>query len=94
MFVDAVDASGVTNGIADESELNLSGVAVYLCSSPLAAGPCDPADPEFIAQTTTDANGEYVFDGLPAGSYIIDANPSDVPAGLDLTVDPVAVALS
>lgn len=94
LFVDAVDASGVTNGIADESELNLSGVAVYLCSSPLAAGPCDPADPEFIAQTTTDANGEYVFDGLPAGSYIIDANPSDVPAGLDLTVDPVAVALS
>ena len=94
LFVDAADAAGVTNGSADEPELNLSGVAVYLCTSPLASPPCDPTDPEFVAQTTTDAQGEYAFGDLVAGAYIVDANPTDVPGGLDLTVDPVSIALS
>jgi uncharacterized repeat protein (TIGR01451 family) len=94
VFVDAVDASGSTNGVADEPELNLSNVTLFLCRSPVSAAPCDPGDPEFIAQTTTDAKGEYVFDGLTPGAYVVDADPSDIDTGLDLTVDPAPVALS
>ncbi|GHA00616.1 hypothetical protein GCM10008090_06910 [Arenicella chitinivorans] len=94
LFVDAADASGATNGLAEESELNLSGVDVYLCDSPISSPPCDPTDPEFVAQTTTDSQGEYVFAELVAGAYTVDANPADVPTGLQLTVDPAAVALS
>ncbi|RBP51021.1 SdrD B-like domain-containing protein [Arenicella xantha] len=94
LFVDAANAGGTTNGLADDPELNLSGMTVYLCTSPIASPPCDPTDPEFVASTQTDANGEYIFPDLVAGEYLVDANPADIPAGLDLTVDPQAVLLS
>ena len=90
VFID----ESVTNGVADDSETNLSGVVIYLCNAPVANEPCDPTDPEFVAQTTTDANGEYGFSGLPAGEYVVDSDPTTIPADLDLTVDPAPVALS
>lgn len=82
------------NNLADSFEANYGGVDVYICSAPVANEPCDPTDPEFIGATVTDANGEYVFNGLPAGNYLVDVDPTDLPAGLDNTVDPAPVALS
>ncbi len=94
VFIDEADENGDTNGIADDPETNLSGVRVFLCSGPLAGPPCDPTDPEYLAQTTTDVNGEYSFVGLVAGDYIVDSSPDDIPSGLTLTVDPDTVSLS
>jgi len=82
------------DGTADPVEANFAGVDVYLCSSPVASEPCDPTDPEFVTQTITDANGEYVFTDLPAGDYLVDVDPTDVPSNLTQSVDPVAVSLS
>ncbi len=79
---------------ADPSEENFAGVDVFLCSSPVANEPCDPTDPEFIAQTVTDANGEYTFTGLPAGNFLVDVDSNDLPNGLANSVNPPAVALS
>ena len=94
VFIDQEDISGATNGIADDPEPNLAGVEVYLCTSPVASPPCGDLSPEKIAQTTTDAVGEYAFQNLPAGDYIVDSEPTDIPAGLSLTVDPAEVSLS
>jgi len=84
----------------DDDETNLPSISVHLCTLPFvspAAQPCDPSDTgSFVATTTTDSNGEYVFRGLPPGEYVVDADPtdSDLPPGLDLTVDPAPVSLS
>ena len=90
VFID----ESLINGLADDEETNLSGVVLYLCSSPVASDPCDPSDPEFLEQTTSDANGEYIFSSLPADEYVLDADPTTIPADLDLTIDPAPVALS
>ncbi len=44
---------------------------------------------------TTDGNGWYLFDNLPAGAYVVDCDQSDVPFGWTLTThnDPMDVAL-
>jgi len=42
---------------------------------------------DFIAQTTTDANGEYLFEDLPAGDYTITVDDTTLPAGLGQTYD-------
>ena len=84
----------VINGVADDSETNLSGVSVYLCEAPVASPPCDPTDPEYLAETVTDARGEYIFDNLPSGSYVVDSDPTTVPSDLELTVDPDPIAVS
>ena len=95
VWIDQVGQNGITNGIADDPEPNLSAVTVYLCSSPIAAGgACLGVSPELIATTTTNPQGEYAFTGLSTGSYIVYTEPTDIPAGLDLTVDPAVVPLS
>ena len=55
---------------------------------------CNPSHPNFVASTTSDANGEYIFRDLPPGQYVVDSDPSDIPAGLEKTVDPEVVNLS
>ena len=98
-----IDENG--NSTADDLEFNLSNVDVYLCTGPItpaANAPCDPSDAEFVAQTTADANGEYVFNNLVAGQYVIGTNPvspsggpaTDIPEGLELTANPPLVALA
>jgi len=37
---------------------------------------------------TTDSNGQYSFDNLPAGDYIIVVDPSSLPSGITQTDDP------
>jgi len=55
---------------------------------------CDPLHPNFVAQTTTDANGDYAFLGLPPGQFVVDSDPNDIPEGLENSVDPGVVNVS
>ncbi len=86
------------NGTAQDQEFDLANVRVYLCTSPILspdAAPCDPGDTgSFVAETRSDVNGEYIFADLLPGQYIVDTDPSDIPAGLNQTVDPATVSLS
>jgi hypothetical protein len=54
------------------------------------------AGDSIITTQTTDANGNYLFTGLLAGSYIVDVVNSTVPANYQLTTnnDPKPVALA
>ncbi|MBE0634933.1 carboxypeptidase regulatory-like domain-containing protein, partial [Candidatus Bipolaricaulota bacterium] len=42
---------------------------------------------DFTAETTTDANGEYLFEDLPAGDYTLTVDATTLPEGLDQTYD-------
>jgi uncharacterized repeat protein (TIGR01451 family) len=72
------------DGVQDDGELGIPGVAVTLYESDGVT---------VIAQTTTDANGRYYFPGLIAGNYVvgIDASnfdPGGPLAGFTQTFDP------
>lgn len=74
----------------DAGENGISGVTVYLCDSTsiLAAPPCNSANA--IANTTTDPDGNYLFDGLLDETYYVGVDNSSAPLGTDWTntVDP------
>ena len=38
-----------------------------------------------VATTTTDENGNYVFDGLASGAYVVETNPLSLPSGVTWT---------
>ena len=59
------------NGILDGAEVGLQGVTVRLLD---ASGNPVPG----VATQTTDTNGYYRFDGLPAGNYIVEIAPPAV----------------
>jgi PKD repeat protein len=58
-------------------------------------GICGTGDDVFIASDVTDANGSYLFTGLPQGTYCVDPDETTVPAGYVLTTnnDPQTVNL-
>lgn len=59
-----------SNGVLDDGEALVKGVALSLYSDPNGDG--DPADGVLIARTTTDANGRYSFAGLSSnGTYVL-----------------------
>ena len=69
------------NGLQDPAELPVVGVTATLLNadgSPAIGGNGQP-----VPATTTDANGHYVFDNLPAGTYKIAF--TTLPSGYDLT---------
>ncbi|MBK9462530.1 MAG: carboxypeptidase regulatory-like domain-containing protein [Sphingobacteriales bacterium] len=72
------------DGVQDPSETGLPGVTITLYDS----------NGDVIATTTTDSNGNYVFEGLPAGDYTVvvgsgpdGTNPS-TPTSVDVTLTP------
>ena len=76
-----IDANG--NGIREPGESGIGGVSLILNSAG-ADGLCGTADDAAIAATTTDANGKYRFDAVPAGTYCVNVVNATVPAGLTL----------
>jgi uncharacterized repeat protein (TIGR01451 family) len=73
------DSNG--NGIQDDDEIGLNTVDVLLYSDPDNNGVFDT----FVISTTTNDNGNYVFDGLAAGAYVVRVVPSTLPVGVTWT---------
>jgi len=71
-----IDENG--DGIQDAGEPGIAGVTVTATN---------PATGEVLT-TTTDANGGYLFDDLPAGKYDVLVNPATLPSGLTQTTNP------
>ncbi|MBS1968412.1 MAG: DUF11 domain-containing protein, partial [Chloroflexi bacterium SZAS-1] len=87
-----LDANG--NGAQDAGEPGLNGVDVTITWAGLD-GVFGTAD-DLALIATTDANGAYSVGGLPAGSYTVDVDQTDAPAGTILTTgnDPLALTLA
>ncbi len=82
------------DGVMDPSEAGLANVDVKLYQDTNGNGVVDAGEP-LLATTTTDANGVYTFNNLPAGTYVVDVveTDPDVPASLAPSRDPIAVTL-
>lgn len=63
------------NGIQEGGETGIEGVLVTLQS----------ADGTQLASTTTGSGGEYSFDGLCAGQYVVDLDTGTIPEGYQAT---------
>lgn len=62
------DADG--DGVQDPGEAGIGGVPVVLVAAG-ADGQCANADDTVVATTTTNAAGNYLFTGMPAGVYCV-----------------------
>ena len=67
------------DGIQDPEDEGLPGVTVNLYASDGTT---------LLQTTTTDANGNYLFNGLVAGTYVVKVDGASVPTGYTLTGDP------
>ena len=64
---------------SDTTEAGIAGVTVALIDNVTGA---------IVATTTTDANGQYLFTGVPDGEYVVEVTDlNNVLAGFDQTVD-------
>ena len=70
------------SGSYTDGEETFSGVTVDLLDK----------DGNVVATTTTDKDGKYSFDKLPAGTYRVKVHPDGDLAGLDQTEDPDGIA--
>ncbi len=77
-----VDVDG--DGVQDPEEVGIPGVTVQLTN--LGADGLLGTGDDTVITTTTNANGNYVFDNLPAGAYVVSI-PTP-PAGYTQTGDP------
>lgn len=81
VFADNGTGGGtVNNGVQDGTEPGLSNVVLALFAADLSGQPAGA----MLAETTTDTNGYYRFDGLASNRYVVvvDADASGVLAGL------------
>ena len=74
------------NGVLDPGEAPLPGVQVCIGVDLDGDG-----TPDYHATTTTDADGTYLFDNLPAGTHTICINPDTLPPGIRPSFDPDGV---
>ncbi len=72
------DSSG--GGAPDGAEFGLEGVTVTLTWT-------NPNGGDIVLTTVTDANGQYSFDNLPNGDFVIEVDESTLPVGLVATYD-------
>jgi len=77
-----IDADG--DGVQDSSEAGLSGVTVRLYTDPDGDGVYD----NVAGTATTDAAGNYIFDNLVAGAYVVRVDDTTLPSGYIQTGDP------
>jgi len=77
-----VDADGVGpngNGLAgNDPEPGLQGVTVNLYNDTNDNGQRDGGEP-LVDSTVTDANGNYLFEGLSAGNYVVEVDTTTLP---------------
>ncbi len=75
------------NGLLEGGETPIPGVSVSLIEDTNGNGQRDPGEP-IIATDTTDQNGTYLFDGVPAGKYLVlPTDTQNVLADFQPTVD-------
>ncbi|MCB0046973.1 MAG: discoidin domain-containing protein [Caldilineaceae bacterium] len=75
------------DGTADAMDYGIAGVTVSLIDDLNGNGVWDAGEP-IIATDVTDANGQYLFDDLPDGDYIVWVNDTDnVLSGLNQSYD-------
>ncbi|MDH7486093.1 MAG: SdrD B-like domain-containing protein [Anaerolineae bacterium] len=72
------------DGVQDAGEHGIPGVKVNLLGAG-ADGLCGTADDMWLASDVTDANGLYLFDLLPIGTYCVDVDDTTLPEGLNLS---------
>ena len=72
------------DGEQDAGEAGIADVAVNLLDAG-ADGLCDTADDVLLDSGVTDADGLYIFDPLPIGTYCVGVDESTVPVGLNLS---------
>ncbi len=70
------DANG--DGVQDPGEPGLAGVTVNLYASDGTT---------WLAATVTDANGNYLFEGLADGTYVVKVEPATLPTDFGQTYD-------
>ena len=95
------DADG--DGVQDPGEIGLGGITVTLYYDPDGNGVYDTVYP-LNGITTTDDSGHYIFDDIPPGGYVVEVDPTNLPAGWnpvptgdpdddgDNTTNPIVVA--
>ena len=71
------------NGVQNPGEPGIAGVSVSIGIDLNGDG-----TPDFTTTTTTDANGRYLFDSLPAGAHTIRIDPATLPPGIQPSFDP------
>lgn len=75
-----------SNGLQDTGEQGISGVTVKLYFDTNGNGVFEPATDQLVATTTTDSNGNYLFQVTQAGIYFVSVDSSQAPlAGLITT---------
>lgn len=79
------------DGIEDADEVGFSGVDVTLVWFGPDGDETTTGD-NVVQTTTTDANGQYLFDNLPEGDFRVTIDPTTLPAGLTQTADSDGVA--
>ena len=72
------------DGVQDAGETGIPGVTVDLLDAG-ADGRCGTADDVLLSSDVTDANGLYLFDLLPIGTYCVDVDETTLPEGLNLS---------
>ncbi|MCO5183272.1 MAG: carboxypeptidase regulatory-like domain-containing protein [Anaerolineae bacterium] len=60
-----------------DNEYGIPGVTVSLIRDTNGDGTYDPVSDPIVATTITDENGEYLFNGVPDGNYIVWVNDTD-----------------
>ncbi len=83
-----IDANG--NGLQDPGEPGMGGVTVTLYYDHNHNGVYDaPYTVDgYVATRTTTADGQYIFDDLPPGAYVVVVNGGTTPTGYTQTGDP------
>ena len=71
------DANG--DGVQDPGEAGLSDVTVSLLTDDNGDGIYGGAGDNAATVTTTDASGNYIFDDLPAGAYVVEVDATTLP---------------
>jgi len=72
------------DGIQDGNEQGVVGVTVNLFDS--AGNSVTDMNGDPVGPTTTDSNGNYLFDELPAGDYYVEFDLNSLPAGYQPTL--------